>query len=48
VAVRKHFVKRESLKKKTRQGHGRGTKYGHKSSKRHYIKKSRGQGSPKR
>jgi len=33
--------------KKTRQGHGRGTKFGHKSGKL-YVKKYRGQGGPKR
>ena len=30
--------------KKTRQGMGRGTKLGNKNSKKHYIKKYRGQG----
>ena len=30
--------------KKTRQGMGRGTKWGNKTSKKHYKKKSRGQG----
>jgi len=37
----------EKLKKnvkKTRQGLGRGTKWGSKNSKKHYIKKYRGQG----
>tara|TARA_Y100000310_G_C20290397_1_gene626943 strand:+ start:100 stop:261 length:162 start_codon:yes stop_codon:yes gene_type:complete len=34
--------------KRTRQGTGKGTKLGHKKSKRHYIKKYRGQGGPKR
>ena len=31
-------------KKKTRQGHGKNTKFGTKTSKKHYIKRSRGQG----
>ena len=35
-------------KKKTRQGAGRSTKWGNKSSKKHYIKRYRGQGGPKR
>ena len=30
--------------KKTRQGLGRGTKWGNKNSKKHYKKKPRGQG----
>ena len=30
--------------KKTRQGLGRGTKWGNKNSKKHYNKKPRGQG----
>ena len=34
-------------KKKTRQGSGRGTKFGSISSK-HYVKKNRGQGGRKR
>ena len=34
--------------KKTRQGMGRNTKLGHKGSKKHYIKKYRGQGGSKR
>jgi hypothetical protein len=34
--------------KKTRQGLGRGTKLGNKNSKKHYIKKYRGQGGKKR
>ena len=34
--------------KKTRQGMGRGTKLGNKKSKKHYIKKYRGQGGKKR
>jgi hypothetical protein len=35
---------RNKNKKKTRQGLGRGTKWGNKNSKKHYIKKYRGQG----
>jgi hypothetical protein len=35
---------RGKQKKKTRQGLGRGTKWGNKNSKKHYIKKYRGQG----
>ena len=41
----------EGLKKnvkKTRQGMGRGTKLGNKNSKKHYVKKYRGQGGNKR
>jgi hypothetical protein len=34
--------------KKTRQGMGKGTKLGNKKSKKHYIKKYRGQGGKKR
>ena len=34
--------------KKTRQGSGRGTKSGNKNSKKHYIKRHRGQGGRKR
>ena len=34
--------------KKTRQGAGRNTKTGHKGSKKHYVKKYRGQGGKKR
>ena len=34
--------------KKTRQGMGRGTKLGNKNSKKHYVKKYRGQGGNKR
>ena len=34
--------------KKTRQGCGRGTKLGNKNSKKHYIKKYRGQGGRKK
>tara|TARA_Y100000034_G_C6752623_1_gene334704 strand:- start:387 stop:545 length:159 start_codon:yes stop_codon:yes gene_type:complete len=34
--------------KKTRQGMSRNTKLGHKGSKKHYIKKYRGQGGSKR
>ena len=33
--------------KKTRQGLGRGTKWGNKISKKHYKKKPRGQGGKK-
>ena len=34
--------------KKTRQGMGRGTKLGNKNSKKHYVKRYRGQGGKKR
>ncbi len=34
--------------KRTRQGSGRGTKSGNMSSKKHYVKKYRGQGGRKR
>ena len=36
------------IKKKTRQGAGQRTIHGHKGSKKHYVKKYRGQGGPKR
>ncbi len=39
--------KTNKLKKKTRQGSGRGTKFGSIGSK-HYVKKNRGQGGRKR
>ena len=39
--------KANKQKKKTRQGTGRGTKFGNKGSK-HYVKKYRGQGGRKR
>ena len=34
--------------KKPRQGAGRNTKFGNKGSKKHYVKKYRGQGGKKR
>ena len=42
------FVKKQKKLKRTRQGAGRGTKWGNKGSKKHYIKRYRGQGGPKR
>jgi len=42
------ITKPEKKKKKTRQGLGRGTKLGNKKSKKHYIKKYRGQGGKTR
>ena len=42
------FIKRQRKLKKTRQGAGRGTKWGQKGSKKHYVKRYRGQGGPKR
>ena len=39
--------KTNKLKKRTRQGSGRGTKFGSIGSK-HYVKKNRGQGARKR
>ena len=42
------FIKRQRKLKKTRQGAGRGTKWGTKGSKKHYVKRYRGQGGPKR
>ena len=42
------FVKKQKKLKKTRQGAGRGTKWGNKGSKKHYVKRYRGQGGPKR
>ena len=39
---------RQRKLKKTRQGAGRGTKWGHKGSKKRYVKRYRGQGGPKR
>lgn len=47
MAIRKFFEKRESIKKKTRQGQGRRTKFSHKKGAK-YKKKSRGQGSLRR
>tara|TARA_R100000654_G_C2647307_1_gene122663 strand:+ start:484 stop:624 length:141 start_codon:yes stop_codon:yes gene_type:complete len=35
---------RKSTKKKTRQGHGKRTKYGNKLSKKYYKKRKKGQG----
>ena len=40
--------KQQKHQKKTRQGAGRNTKFGHKGSKKHYVKKYRGQGGAKR
>ena len=40
--------KKSGARKKTRQGAGRGTKWGSKGSKKHYVKKYRGQGGTKR
>ena len=42
------FIKRQRKLKKTRQGAGRGTKWGTKGSKKHYVKRYRGQGGSKR
>ena len=42
------FIKKQKKLKKTRQGAGRGTKWGNKGSKKHYVKKYRGQGGSKR
>ena len=42
------FIKKQRKLKKTRQGAGRGTKWGIKGSKKHYVKRYRGQGGPKR
>ena len=42
------FIKKQRKLKKTRQGAGRGTKWGTKGSKKHYIKRYRGQGGSKR
>ena len=42
------FEGRKNTIKKTRQGAGKGTKLGNKNSKKHYIKKYRGQGGKKR
>ena len=42
------FIKKQRKLKKTRQGAGRGTKWGTKGSKKHYVKRYRGQGGPKR
>ena len=42
------FIKKQKKLKKTRQGAGRGTKWGNKGSKKHYVKRYRGQGGPKR
>ena len=40
--------KQQKHQKKTRQGAGRNTKFGHKGSKKHYVKKYRGQGGKRR
>ena len=40
--------RQEKHQKKTRQGAGRNTKFGNKGSKKHYVKKYRGQGGSKR
>tara|TARA_Y100000004_G_C8672323_1_gene309788 strand:- start:176 stop:313 length:138 start_codon:yes stop_codon:yes gene_type:complete len=45
--MRKGFGTKEVIKptkKKTRQGHGKRTKYGNKLSKKYYKKRKRGQG----
>ena len=42
------YDKKQRKLKKTRQGAGRGTKWGHKGSKKRYVKRYRGQGGPKR
>ena len=42
------WARRPKRRKKTRQGAGKGTKCGQKGSKKHYIKKYRGQGGSKR
>lgn len=44
----KNELKQNTQQKKTRQGAGRNTKFGNKGSKKHYIKKYRGQGGSKR
>ena len=48
MAIASDINKPKGHKKKTRQGLGKGTKYGNKHSKKHYIKKYRGQGGRKR
>jgi hypothetical protein len=40
--------KQKKHQKKTRQGAGKNTKFGNKGSKKHYVKKYRGQGGKKR
>ena len=42
------YGKKQRKLKKTRQGAGRGTKWGTKGSKKRYVKRYRGQGGPKR
>ena len=42
------IIKKQRKLKKTRQGAGRGTKWGQKGSKKHYVKRYRGQGGSKR
>ena len=44
----KEQSKHQKHQKKTRQGAGRNTKLGHKGSKKHYVKKYRGQGGKRR
>ena len=41
--VIEEYAPRKGLKK-TRQGQGRGSKFGTKNSKKYYVKKKRGQG----
>ena len=48
MAIATDVYKPKGRRKKTRQGAGRGTKLGNKQSKKHYIKKYRGQGGKKR
>jgi hypothetical protein len=48
MAVMVEADKANKKKKKTRQGMGRGTKLGNKNSKKHYVKKYRGQGGGKK
>ena len=43
-----NFSRQSKHQKKNRQGAGRNTKTGCKGSKKHYVKKYRGQGGPKR
>ena len=47
-SVFKEESRNKKHQKKTRQGAGRNTKFGNKGSKKHYIKKYRGQGGSKR
>ena len=43
MKIANEYTPRKGVKK-TRQGQGRGSKFGNKNSKKYYVKKKRGQG----